>query len=188
LDLYRDLTHPDFGGKGMVTTVTALSRVPEREEEPLVTSSEVLQTHVAIGREHDGLASEIADATIVVVGNPRLDQALAIEQVHDGRHRLEVGVGDRRRVEAGGLIQGEVEKSVRVVERRTQDLTTREILERRRDSTAHRHQPRVDRTADAQPRQRGAKRAQQEDRLYEIAPRLLDGQRGQAPVVDGALG
>jgi hypothetical protein len=45
----------------------------------------------------------------------------------------------------------------------------------------------VERTAGAEARQHGAMRAEQEDRLDEIPPRLLDGERGEMPVVERSL-
>jgi hypothetical protein len=67
-------------------------------------------------------------------------------------------------------------------------LAARQILERRGDTAPDVHGAGVDRLRRAEPRQRGAIRADEEDRLDQVAARLFDRERGQLAVVERALG
>ena len=77
---------------------------------------------------------------------------------------------------------------MRVVEGRAEHLAAGQVLEGRRDAPLDRHGGGVDRLADGDPRQGRAIGTQQEDRLDQIAARLLDGERRQAAIVERALG
>ncbi len=75
-----------------------------------------------------------------------------------------------------------------IVEGRSEDLAARDVLEGRRDAAFGHHAGGVDRLRIAEARQRRAVGAQQEDRLDEVATRLLDGKCGERAVVAGAFG
>ena len=75
-----------------------------------------------------------------------------------------------------------------VVEGGAEDLPARNILEGRRNPAAHLHRAGVDRLGRAKARQRGAERAHQEDRLDQVAARLLDGKCGEFAVIERAFG
>ena len=75
-----------------------------------------------------------------------------------------------------------------VVEGGTENLPARNILEGRGNPAAHLHRAGIDRLGRAEARQRGAEGAHQEDRLDQVAARLLDRERRQFAVVQRALG
>ena len=75
-----------------------------------------------------------------------------------------------------------------VVVGRAKHLAARHILEGGRDAALRHHVGGVERFRRAEARQGRAIGAQQEDRLDEVAARLLDGKRCEAAVVAGALG
>jgi hypothetical protein len=110
----------------------------------------------------------------------RLQHAFALQNVADPRQRA-VGVGGRGRrgrpVANGG--QREVEQAMGVVVGRAQHLAARHVLEGRRDAPLGHHGRRVEGQRIAEARQGRAIGAQQEDRLDQVAARLLDGERGQ---------
>jgi hypothetical protein len=81
-----------------------------------------------------------------------------------------------------------IEQPMGVVEGRTENLAARNILEGRGNPAPHLHPAGVDRLGGAEPRQRGAERAHQENRLDHVAARLLDGKRGEFAVIQRALG
>ena len=75
-----------------------------------------------------------------------------------------------------------------IVEGGAENLAARKVLEGRRNSPANVHGRGVDWLAGAEARQRRAERAQQEDRLDQVAARLLDRERGQLAIVERTLG
>ncbi len=79
------------------------------------------------------------------------------------------------------------QEAVRIVECWAQHLAARHILEGRRNPPAHRHGAGIDRLAHAEPRQGGAKGAEQEDRFDQIAARLLDRQSSKLAIVERAF-
>jgi hypothetical protein len=80
------------------------------------------------------------------------------------------------------------EQPVGVVVGRPQHLAARHVLEGRGDAPLGHHVGRVDGQRIAEARQGRAIGAQQEDRLDQVAARLLDGECGQGAVVAGAFG
>ena len=75
-----------------------------------------------------------------------------------------------------------------VIEGRAENLPARNILEGRGNPPAHLHRAGIDRLGRAEARQRGAEGAHQEDRLDQVAARLLDRERGEFAVVQRAFG
>ena len=75
-----------------------------------------------------------------------------------------------------------------VVKGGTENLTAGDVLEGRGNAAAYLHPGGVYRLAGAEPRQRGAESANQEDRLDQIAARLLDRERCKLAVVERAFG
>ncbi len=74
-----------------------------------------------------------------------------------------------------------------VIEGRAEHLTARDILESRGNPPPHLHFAGFDRLGRPEPRQRGAKGAQQENRFDHVAAGLLDGQRREFAIVQRAL-
>ena len=74
-----------------------------------------------------------------------------------------------------------------VVEGRPEDLAAGNVLEGRGHPPLHPHRAGLDRLAGAEARQRGAEGADQEDRLDQIAARLLDGERRELAVIERAF-
>ncbi len=81
-----------------------------------------------------------------------------------------------------------IEQPMGVIEGRPEDLAARDILEGRGNPPPHLHPAGIDRLGRAEPRQRGAERAHQEDRLDHVAARLLDGKRREFAVIQRAFG
>ncbi len=77
---------------------------------------------------------------------------------------------------------------MRIVESGAEELASGKVLVGRRNAPVDAHLGRVERFGIAEARQGRAIGAQEEDRLYEVAPRLLDRQRGKVAVVERALG
>src|SRR5882672_7162107 len=75
-----------------------------------------------------------------------------------------------------------------VVESRSKHLTTRNILEGRGDPAAYLHPSGIDRFGRAEARQSGAERAQQENRLDQVAARLLDREGCEFAIVQRPFG
>ena len=111
-----------------------------------------------------------------------LDQVVAGDDVGDARRAASrAGAAPsraRRRIACS--LEIEVDQAVGVVERRPEHLAAGQVLEGRRDAAAQRHRRGVDRFGEAEARQRGAIGAHQEDRLDQVAARLLDRQRRDA--------
>ena len=59
-DLDRDLADADLAGEGVVAAIAALGRIAEGQQEALVAARQVLQAQVAVGREIERLAGEVA--------------------------------------------------------------------------------------------------------------------------------
>ena len=116
------------------------------------------------------------------------DQIVASDQIrHARRGRRGADWRTRRRRRLAGALEIEVEQAMRVIKSRAQHLSAGQILERRGDATAKRHRGGVQRLGEAEPRQRGAIGAHQEDRLDHIPARLFDRKRGDAPIVERPL-
>ena len=171
----------------MVVAVAALRRIAEGQQEPLVAARQVLQAH----RTRCGEPQRLAREVLGLAGRlrRRLQHALAFEDVADAwQFHRRVGRRNRRlRAFARGG-QGEIEQTMRVVVGRSQHLPARHVLEGGRDAALRHHAAGIERLRIAEARQGRAVGAQQEDRLDQIAARLLDGERGQRAVVAGALG
>ena len=75
-----------------------------------------------------------------------------------------------------------------VVEGRAENLPARNILEGRGNPPAHLHRAGIDRLGGAKARQRRAERPHQEDRLDQVAARLLDRERRKLAIVQRAFG
>ncbi len=166
----------------MITAITALGRITQRQQEPLIATRQCLQALGTAGRILQGLAGDVRYALAIV--DFGLHQPFFGQQPEHSRTGLQRGVrGDfRARVLTFGQ-QGEIQQAVGVVEGRPQQLTAGEVLERGRQATVELHVRGVDGQAGAEARQRGAIGAQQEDRFDQIARRLLDRQRSQLRVV-----
>ena len=74
-----------------------------------------------------------------------------------------------------------------VVEGRPEHLAAGQVLERRRDAATKRHRLGVERLGEAEAGQGGAIGAGEEDRLDQVAARLLDRQRGDLAIVERAF-
>ena len=74
-----------------------------------------------------------------------------------------------------------------IVEGRAENLAAGNVLEGRGHPPLHPHRAGLDRLAGAEARQRGAEGADQEDRLDQIAARLLDRERRELAVIERAL-
>ena len=94
-ELDRDLAQADLAREGMIAAIAALGRVAEREEKALVAARQALEPDVALRRERQGLAGEVAHPALFGVGRLALDEPLAVEEVHHARQGV-----PRRRVEA----------------------------------------------------------------------------------------
>src|SRR5215467_14270354 len=76
---------------------------------------------------------------------------------------------------------------MRVIEGGAEDLSAGQILKGRRDAAADLHARSIDRNTGTETWQGRAIGTQQEDRLDQVAARLLDGKCGKIWIVDGAL-
>src|SRR5262249_61250832 len=95
-------------------------------DEALVATRQVLQTRGTGRRKRDGLSREVDDRPVAVDRRFVLDEPLLIEQVEHAwgraRQRIDrIRCGRFRRLRRGVAGQTEVEESMRVVERPTQD-------------------------------------------------------------------
>ena len=70
-----------------------------------------------------------------------------------------------------------IKQAVGVIEGRSENLASRNVLECRGNPAAHLHPAGIDRFGRAEARQGGAEGANQEDRLDHVAARLLDRER-----------
>ncbi len=145
-----------------------------------------MQAQVAIGGKVERILGEIADLFVWAGGRRLFDQIVAREQIGDTRHRFEPRI-HALRSDIDGAIQFRLQQPMRVIERRPQHLSARQVLECGRDAPAYGHRAGVDRLAGAEPRQGGAERAEQKDGLDEIAARLLDRQRRKLAIVKRAF-
>src|SRR5262245_41190370 len=71
-ELDLDLAEADLGGEWMGAAEPALGGIAEREQESFVAAGQVLQAHVAAGRERERLARQIAGGRLA--RRRRLDQ------------------------------------------------------------------------------------------------------------------
>ncbi len=184
LDLH--FAHADLADERVVAAVAALRRVAERQQEALVATGEVLQAKVAIGREGKGIARQVADRLSVIHRAP-LDQVLAGDDVRDAGRKA--GLRRRRRGRRGvrRLCQFEIEQAMRIVERRPQHLTARQVLVGRGNAPRDPHPLRRERFSEAEPGQCRPVGADQEDRLDHVATGLLDSDGREVRVVERAF-
>ncbi len=117
-----------------------------------------------------------------------LDQAVAAEDVGHARRCGLRGLRGLRLFRHKAFRELRIEQAVGVVEGRPQDLAARNVLEGRGDAPLHPHLAGVDRLGGTEARQRGAEGARQEDRLDQVAARLLDRERRELAVIERALG
>ncbi len=173
----------------MGAAIAALAGVGKRQQEAFVAACQRLQAKVAVGRKIQRLAGDIADGRLRIGSRLALDQSLTAEKIGDARHGgFEARGGLRRGRRLRSRSQHEVDQAMGVVEGRAEHLPARQILEGRRDAARNRHRPGIDRLRRAETGQRRAKGTDEEDRLDEIAARLLDGERRQRRIVERALG
>ena len=188
---HRHRAEADLADEGMVVAVAALGRIAERQQEALVAARQVLQPHRprrGQGERRAGRSSCCRCAGPFPRGGGSSMPSRSRMSPTRGRC---LGRIDRRRRRGRTLAVGhqrEVEQAVGVVEGRAQHLAARHILEGGGDAPLGHHAAGVDRQGVAEARQGGAVGAQQEDRLDQVAARLLDGERGQLAVVARALG
>ena len=76
-ELDLDLAEADLADEGMVAAVAALGRVAERQQKAFVAAREILQAQIAVRREGQRLAGEVADAGAVLGLRRGLDQPVA---------------------------------------------------------------------------------------------------------------
>jgi hypothetical protein len=171
----------------MSAAVAPLGRIGEPEQEPFVAARQILQPRVAGRGEAERVAGDVGDRSVRRRGFA-IDQIVASDDVGDARRgRPWIGGSCRRGRGRPRRLEIEVDQAMRVVERRAEHLSAGQILEGRGDAAAQGHRRRVERFSEAEARQRGAIGADQEDRLDHVAARLLDRERGDAPVVERAL-
>src|SRR5215471_9789709 len=121
-ELDLDVAKTDFSGEGMVAAITALRRIAERQQKPLVGAREILQPQVAVCRKAQGLAREIAHGRLGLPLRRRLDQAVAAENVGDPRGRSLRGLCFPWPIRNKALGEPPVQKAMGVVEGGPQDL------------------------------------------------------------------
>ena len=186
-ELDLDLAEADFAGKGMVAAIAALGRIAERQQKALVAARQVLQAQIAIRREVERLARQVADGSVSIRDRrgsirPSRPSISVTRGIAAAAASPSAGASGAKPSASCGI-----EQAMGVVEGRPEDLPARQILERRGDPAAHLHRAGVDRLGRAEARQRRAEGAHQEDRLDQVAARLLDGERRQFAVVERAL-
>ena len=187
VELHLDLADAHFARKGVVVAETALRRVAQRQQKALVAAAESLQALGPAHRKDGRLAGQVAGVRVgpALVGAIALDQRIGAEQIGHPGHRF---VDRHIRGSDVGCLQVLGEQAVRVVERGPQLLTAGNVFEGRRHAALRGQADGVDRDGDAEPRQRGAVRAQQRDRFEHIALRLQQRFGGEFRVVQRALG
>ncbi len=109
------------------------------------------------------------------------------EDVGDARRLGGRCFAGRRRLRHKALGKLRVEQAVSVVESGAEDLAAGNVLEGRGDAAADLHVAGIDRLGGAEARQRGAEGANQEDRLDQVAARLLDRERGELAIIERAF-
>ncbi|MCY1536499.1 hypothetical protein D9M68_719590 [compost metagenome] len=176
----------DLPGERMVTAIAALGGVAQCQEKTLVATGQRLQALGAIGGKVQRLAGDIRHLASALLFPPQ--QAFVSEEIQHPRAGRQLGSGIDLRPGVFALgQQGEVEQAVAVVEGRAKQLAAGQVLEGRRDTPAQLHPRGLQRQRGAEARQRGAVGAQQEDRLHQVAGRLLDRQGSQLLVVQRAF-
>ncbi len=129
--------------KGWLRRIAALRRIAERQQETFVAARQRLQADVALHREFQRLAGDVAGDMVprqLAVG---FDQPLAGEDVGDARHRF----GRRRallavRATSRAVGQFGIEQAVRVVEGRAEHLAAGQVLVGRRHAALDQHRGR----------------------------------------------
>ena len=116
----------------MAAAVTALRRIAERQQKALVCAGQILQPQIAIGREAEGFAGEVA--------HHRTASTCGDGSIRPSRPRMSVtrgiAAGDASAVagaSAWSLLPVRIEQAVGVVEGRPENLPSRNILEGRGD-------------------------------------------------------
>ena len=87
----------------------------------------------------------------------------------------------------GAIGQRRIEQTMGIVEGRSEDLPAGQVLENRGDASPDIHVGSVERLGRAEARTGGAKGAQQEDRLDQVAARLLDREGSKRTVIERSL-
>ena len=90
-----DLAEADLAGKGMVAAVAALRGIAKRQQKAFVAARQILQAQIAIGREAQRLAREVADRRSASAGGddsirpsrPRISVTRGVVAVEASRRR-----------------------------------------------------------------------------------------------------
>jgi hypothetical protein len=178
----------DLSDKGMGAAIAPLRGIAECQEEALVSARQRLQAQVTRHGKFHRFAGEVARLVGFRKGAVRLDQSLMGQDVRDAHDLLLRRRAACRRLDRLVLEKRRVEKAVRVVEGRTEQLTARQILVGGRHAPFDLHLSGIDRHGRAEARERGPVGTQEEDRLDQVAARLAHGQCRKRTVVERSLG
>ncbi len=188
---HLDRAEADLAHEGMAAGIAALGGIAEREQEALIPPREILE---AEGRSAGKLkgsrvrsrgSSPVAGAGSISPSSPRRSVTRGMGPGSAAPSARGLGLGRTGR--AAGRRERRVEQAVGVIEGGAEHLAARNVLVGGGDAPFHAHAAGVHRRAVAEAGQGGAEGAHEEDRLDEIAARLLDGERGERAVIKRAF-